>query len=164
MADPSHPATDEGRGEQPASKRNDPVQRAGRLGRRVATAVYLVGLVYIIAVGFATVIPQVFWPSPATAAAAPEGDCSTALGTLEDALLEETGRRGGRRLAEPLEPFFRSWDDRYFALGARCSEARGYEDLAKLRYRLETTMRRFHREDGALIQKVDRALDRENSR
>ena len=37
-------------------------KQRGRLGRGLAIAVYSVALGYLVIVGFASVIPQVFWP------------------------------------------------------------------------------------------------------
>jgi len=131
------------------------VRRAGRLGRNIATFVYLGGLLYIVAVGFATVVPQVFWPQ--SASAAPTEDCQTALQTLHSSLLTQGERAFGGDEAVSAD-FFHQWDGTFIALGDRCGDADGYRELERLRHRLESTLRRFEREDRKLIERAERAL------
>ncbi len=131
------------------------VRRAGRLGRNIATFAYLGGLLYIIAVGFATVVPQVFWPQGA--AAAPSEDCRSALRTLQDELLAQGGQAFGGDEAADAD-FFHQWDGTFIALRDRCGDADGYQELERLRFRLESTLRRFEREDRKLIERAQRAL------
>ena len=38
-------------------------EQRGGLGRRLAIGIYSIALAYLVIVGFASVIPQVFWPA-----------------------------------------------------------------------------------------------------
>jgi len=141
----------------------DEVARAGTIGRRVALGLYLSVLVYITAVAFASVVPQVFWPepSPAAVAAAP-ADCGEALRTLEQALLERSSRvlstASPANPEDGIEAFFHTWDDDYLALAARC-RGETYHSLGRLRYQLEITLRRYEREDARLAREVAAGID-----
>ena len=131
-------------------------RRAGKIGRRVALLVWAVAMTYVVVVGFATMIPQVFFDEPEAPAQPLEGDCDANVETLMASLLD----RGGEHVAEArpaatLTPYFRRWDARFHAYQRRCGETREGADLARLRYRLELTLRRFDREEGAIVRRLD---------
>lgn len=134
-------------------------RRAGRLGRRVALSLWAMAMLFMVVVGFMTVVPQVFHEEPEgtdAQAAFADRDCGETAEALTAMLLE----RGGEHVAEvrpagTLGPFFRRWDARYFAYRRHCGESATSAELARLRYRLELTLRRFDREEGAIVRKLD---------
>lgn len=138
-----------------AERGDDPTAKAGRRGRRAALALYWAFLVYIAVVGFASVIPQTFWPTPNPTASAPEGSCSDGIQTLTRALRAQASETV-RGTAPPLNDFLRQWDDRYLLLAERCDDEPRYRRLGALRYRLETSLRAFEREEGRLLAELER--------
>lgn len=158
MDDPSPDAAPNGAAE-PDKRRGRGARRAGRVGRRVALLVWAVGMTFMAVVGLVSVVSQVFFEEPEgvdAQAAFAEGDCGEHAENLTAMLLE----RGGEHVAEArpagtLGPFFRRWDARYFAYRRHCGESAGAAELARLRYRLELTLRRFDREEGAIVRKLD---------
>ncbi len=158
MDDPSLDPADDGAAE-PTKGRGRGARRAGRLGRRVALTVWALAMSFMVVVGFMTVIPQVFFEEPEGTdeqMAFAEGDCAETAETLTSMLLE----RGGEHVAEvrpagTLGPFFRRWDARYAAYQRHCGESATGTELARLRYRIELTLRRFDREEGAIVRKLD---------
>jgi len=158
MDDPSPDAAPTDGADEP-KLRGRGARRAGRVGRRVALLLWAVGMLYMVVVGFVTVIPRVFFEEPEgvdAQAAFAEGDCGETAEALTAMLLE----RGGEHVAEArpagtLGPFFRRWDARYFAYRRHCGESETSAHLARLRYRLELTLRRFDREEGAIVRELD---------
>ncbi len=138
-----------------ADRSDDPTAKAGRRGRRAALALYWAFLAYIAVVGFASVIPQTFWPTPTPNASAPDGSCSDGIETLARALRTHASLTV-EGTAPPLNDFLRQWDDRYLLLAERCDNEPRYRRLGALRYRLETTLRTFEREDGRLLAEFER--------
>ncbi len=134
----------------PDSNPDDGGVRAGRIGRRIALAVYWVFLIYIAIVGFYSVVPQVFWPPrplDETAQAVVESGCEEGSNTLRTNLREVLQRHVG---GEPNQfDAFERWDSIHLELTKRCAErAHDLHQLETLRYQVATTMRRFDREDG----------------
>jgi len=140
----------------------DGTARAGKIGRRFAIGIYLVVLLYITTVAFGAVVPQVFWPeaSQEAVARAPQ-DCREGMLALERTLLTRAAihvgpnEPGAER--EPLDAFWRAWDDDYVALSSPCG-GETHASLGRLRYQLEITLRRFEREDARLAREVERRL------
>jgi len=132
-------------------------RRAGRIGRRVALAVYWTLLLYLAVVGFYSVTPQVFAPDIDEDARTelPEA-CDPALRLLHEQLREHAARTMHRGHDE--RDFWRRWDARYDALSVDCHGEPTYGDVGQLRHRLQTTLQRFQREDGALSREVERLL------
>ena len=128
------------------------------LGRRIALAIYLAFLVYIMVVGFSSVIPQVFWPRAHTNATAPEGSCEDNLAELRDDLRHEAGRYVAGE-TDALAGYLRRWDDRYLLIQQRCDGVDAYTRLGILRHRVDTTLRQFGRVEGRLFAELD-DLDR----
>lgn len=146
--------------EKPLTRRRAAILRAGRLGRRIALGVYWVGLIYMLVVGFATVLPSVFFPT--STASDPGGSCRDELSTLQTSMLAEGERTIGRAEAADIQSFFDNWDATFVALYDRCSEAPAYVEVERLRYRYEATLRRFAREDRVLIDRAETALSHRN--
>ena len=157
---PATEASDAPKGRTRRGGRLRAIARAGRAGRRVAIVVYWVALLYMTLVGFITVIPQALYPE--TPLERPEGTCHDLLHELELELEEETTSRIQEAAPPTQEPrlraYFQQWDDRFTAL-ADCESDPAYGPLERLRYRYETTLRRFEREDRVLIERARAALE-----
>ncbi len=141
----------------------DSRSRSRSLGRLIATVIVVCGLVYLVGVGLASVIPQVFWP--ATAELPPSMTCGEGLRELHDDLLTYAGEqiaRGGDDDPQRMRPFFHRWDLTHRALEARChgEEADAWVELGQTRERLEATLQRFDEEEGALARDVNHILNR----
>ena len=151
---------------EPASRR-----RAGRIGRRVALGIYWLFMVYIAVVSFYSLVPQIFWPTtPETLEESAR--CDAELRVLVAQLREHAADVAADRVpndgahedadaadaANASTDFFRRWDDRYVALASRCEGDARYDRVGTLRHRIDTTTRRFAREDGRLFHEVERSL------
>jgi len=143
--------------------REDPRRESRRsrsLGRGIATAVVVAGLVYLCFVGFYSVIPQVFWPERGEA---PDGvSCAAGLTDLRGELLARAGDRvasGGGDQAS-LTTWLDGWDRRHLALEARCDGERhdAWQVLGRLRQRLQGTLERFDAEEGGFARDMDSRL------
>lgn len=139
-------------------------RRSRSLGRRLATILVVCGLVYLIGVGFVSVIPQVFWPEAAEVD--PSISCADGLRDLRAELLGWAGEHvasGGAEDPGPARARLSRWDLRHRGLETRCAAA-GEEDawvlLARMRERLQGTLERFDDEEGALARHVDSTLTR----
>jgi hypothetical protein len=131
-------------------------EERGGLGRRLAVGIYSIALAYLVIVGFASVIPQVFWP---------EGDASFDL-ECADGLQLLRHEVDELRLAylsthatdqSALRTSLEAWDLRLNELAKRCDE-----DLVHLlnqyRHRVELGLQRYIREDAPLANRVTKAL------
>jgi hypothetical protein len=143
----------------PARERGDGrVKRAGQLGRRIAIGLYLVAVTYMVVVGFNSVIRQVFFPPlPAEAQAlSPLGptECAAELESLRRALLDQASAHLASSGRAPAAPWLEDWDHRHRVLAHRCPatgpSGEALAVLQRLRYRIETTLRRFDREEARL--------------
>ncbi|MEZ4251479.1 MAG: hypothetical protein R3B99_24975 [Polyangiales bacterium] len=135
---------------EPASRR-----RAGRIGRRVALAIYWSFMLYVAVVSFYSLIPQIFWPKSHDTLEE-TGTCEMELTSLVERLRAHVAATVGGEA--PEEEFFRRWDDRYVALRPRCEDDDRYARVGTLRHRIDTTEKRFAREDGRLFEEVERSL------
>jgi hypothetical protein len=130
--------------ERPASSR--------RIGRRVALALYFAVIGYLAVVGLASVIPQLFFP-----ATDPHriGDCHAARDALTTELRTMAGDviENGRDVEASTDAFFVRWDARFRAVENRCDDSTT-ASLGRLRYRLETTLRRYEREEAPLLRSL----------
>lgn len=116
------------------------------------------GILYLIGVGFYSVIPQVFFPPQAEL---PAGvTCANGVHALRSELLASAGARvemGGDADPASLRRWLRDWDARYHALEARCSarELERWSLLGRLRRRLQGTLERYGREEGELVRAIE---------
>jgi hypothetical protein len=144
-------------------RRLSPRSNAGapRVGRQIANVVVWCGILYMAAVGFATVIPQVFAPE---AVAMPGVSCTEGVIQLRSELL---GRGGEQLSGAPLDDtgalrrWLDDWDRRHAGLERVCTGhgARALARLDVLRQQMETTMRRFERDQAPLLHEIDRELN-----
>jgi len=127
------------------------------LGRRIATAVVVCALGYLVIVGVASVVPQVFWP--ARAEIDPSIGCAEGLSDLRSELLTFAGEhvaRGGSARNGALEDFLGPWDLRHRGLEERCAgeQRDAWVLLGRMRERLQGTLERFDAEEGALARAI----------
>ena len=133
--------------------------RAGRTGRRVALGLYWAFMLYIMVISFYSLIPQIFFPTATSQAQAQApASCEEGLRDLTASLRAHASAIVGGRDAESDATFFERWDDRHVAVAERCEGDARHRRVAVLRYCVETTLRRFHREDRRLFDEVARAL------
>jgi len=129
-----------------------PKEQRGRLGRRLVIGIYTIALSYLVIVGFASVIPQVFWPERDDTF---DVDCADGLRILHDELDQvrldclSSNVVDAEALGETLE----SWDLRLNALLNRCDEDKVHL-LNKYRHRVELNLQRYMREDAPLANQV----------
>ncbi len=147
----------------PPSAGRSPRGRSRSVGRAIATGIVVLGLVYIVGVGFISVIPQVFWPEAAPLE--PGVSCTDGLRALKGELLDRAAARVGRTDTEEpsdLRPYLEAWDRRHAALEPRCGGEgeRAWVQLAQMRGRLQATLERFDAEEGALARDVESTLAR----
>lgn len=131
-------------------------QKRGRLGRRLAIGIYTVALVYLVVVGFASVIPQVFWPE---ADGETELDCNEGLRSLYDEVESTRLSYLARKQSDPLKlrEDLRSWDEKMASLRKRC-DLDTVRQLERYRHRVELTLQRYLREEAPQADKVRRAV------
>jgi hypothetical protein len=113
----------------------------------------------LVIVGFASVIPEVFWPDSDDSF---DLECADGLQLLRhevDAVrlaYLETNETDPTELRNALE----SWDLRLNALAKRCEEDQVHL-LNQYRYRVELGLERYMREDAPLANRVSEALGSE---
>ena len=130
-------------------------QRGG-LGRRLAIGIYSVALAYLVVVGFASVIPQVFWPESDDSF---DLDCGDGLELLRHEVDELRLQYVSSNETDPtaLREALESWDLRLNALAKRCDEDQ-VNLLNRYRHRVELNLQRYMREDAPLAKKVTDTL------
>lgn len=132
-------------------------KQRGGLGRWLAIGLYSTALIYLVIVGFASVIPQVFWPKSDDSFTL---DCAEGLERLRDEVDElrlaylATNETNPAPLREALE----SWDLRLNALAKRCDEDQVHL-LNRYRHRVELDLQRYMREDAPLAERVSETFD-----
>jgi hypothetical protein len=133
--------------------RNEP---RGVLGRRLAIGIYSVALVYLVVVGFASVIPQVFWPASDDSF---DLECADGLQLLRHEVDEVRLAYVATNETDPtaLRSALESWDLRLNALAKRCDEDQ-VDVLNQYRHRVELGLQRYMREDAPLANRVTEAL------
>lgn len=131
-------------------------EERGGLGRRLAVGIYSIALAYLVIVGFASVIPQVFWPETDPSF---DLECADGLRLLQ----HEVDELRLAYLAEnatdetALEESLESWDLRLNELATRCNEDHVHL-LNQYRHRVELGLQRYIREDAPLANRVTEAL------
>jgi len=132
-------------------------EQRGGLGRSLAIGIYSIALAYLVIVGFASVIPQVFWPDSDDSFAL---ECADGLQLLRHEVDEvrlaylETNETDPTQLRRTLK----SWDLRLNTLAKRCDEDQVHL-LNEYRHHVELGLERYMREDAPLANRVSAALD-----
>jgi len=131
-------------------------EERGGLGRRLAVGIYSIALAYLVIVGFASVIPQVFWPKTD---ASFDLECADGLQLLrhevDELRLAYLATNATDEAA--LQKSLASWDLRLNELATRCSEDHVHL-LNQYRHRVELGLQRYIREDAPLANRVTEAL------
>ncbi len=132
-------------------------EKKGGLGRRLVIAIYSIALAYLVVVGFASVIPQVFWPESDDSF---DLDCPDGLELLRHEVdaLRLSYLSGTETDPTVLRDELKSWDLRLNALAKRCDEEQVHL-LNRYRHRVELNLQRYMREDAPLAKKVSETLD-----
>ena len=132
-------------------------EQRGGLGRSLAIGIYSIALAYLVIVGFASVIPQVFWPDSDDSF---DLECADGLNLLRHEVDEvrlaylETNETDPTQLRRTLK----SWDLRLNTLAKRCDEDQVHL-LNEYRHHVELGLERYMREDAPLANRVSAALD-----
>ena len=131
-------------------------EQRGGLGRRLAIAIYAIALVYLVVVGFASVIPQVFWPESDDSF---DLECTDGLQLLRHEVdeLRLAYLASNATDETELQVSLQSWDRRLNALAKRCDEDQVHL-LNRYRYRVELGLQTYMREDAPLANRVTEAL------
>lgn len=131
-------------------------KQRGGLGRRLVIGLYAVALIYLVVVGFASVIPQVFWPESDDSFVL---ECPEGLELLRHEVdeLRLAYLSSNETDATGLRETLNSWDKRLNALGKRCDQDE-VELLNRYRHRVELNLQRYMREDAPLAKRVDETL------
>lgn len=140
-------------------------RRTVGLGRRLVLAVWGVGIVYITLVAFASIVPQALFPERSLADGQRAGEplspavCESELRTLYADLMAHAAEqtRFPSEGASTDAPFFRQWDRQYTALTGQCDESL-HANLGRLRHRIQTSLRRYEREEGRLARSLAQRL------
>ena len=134
-----------------------PKEQRGRLGRRLVIGLYTAGLSYLVIVGFASVVPQVFWPE-----SDPSFDVSCAKGfrILHHDLEQMRLAYLSGNVIDPagLRKTLHDWDRRLNALRGRC-DADKVALLYRYRHHVELNLERYMREEAPLANRVAEALE-----
>ncbi len=128
-------------------------QQRGGIGRWLAIVIYSVALTYLVIVGFASVIPQVFWPDSDETF---DLDCADGLELLRHEVDELRLAYLSTNETDPtaMEKALQSWDLRLNALAKRCDEDEVHL-LNRYRHRVELNLQRYMREDAPLAERVN---------
>ena len=132
-------------------------KKRGGLGRRLAVGIYSVALAYLVVVGFASVIPQVFWPESDDSF---DLECADGLELLRHEVDELRLAYVSTNETDPTElrKALKSWDLRLNALAKRCDKDQ-VDLLNRYRHRVELNLQRYMREDAPLADRVTDTLD-----
>lgn len=131
-------------------------KQRGGLGRRLAIGLYAVALLYLVVVGFASVIPQVFGPESDDSFVL---ECPDGLELLRHEVdeLRLAYLASNDTDATALRETLGAWDKRLNALAKRC-DADDVELLNRYRHRVELNLQRYMREDAPLAERVSKTL------
>ncbi|MGE0787007.1 MAG: hypothetical protein AB7S26_15140 [Sandaracinaceae bacterium] len=156
---PKKPRASEPRAEASGDPAPAQPKRQGRRYRAIVGVLIGAVIVYLLGVGLASVVPELFWPR--AAALSPDVQCEPALRELRTSLLEYAAdrTRAAAGTEESMEPFFDGWDDRFMGLESRCEDEHDAWDLlGRLRQRTQGSLERQAREEGELARALDDAL------
>ena len=151
--DAARPPRLDGTGKPAASSAGRAKGGAAKLGRRIARLLWGSFAVYLMAVGFASAVPQTFFPQIESTSPT---SCQTAIQRLHTQLLDQAASTARTTVDDGA--FWSDWDRDYLAIRESCDDRDSYRRVGRLRYRLQTTLRRYAREEGAMSRKITRAV------
>lgn len=122
----------------------------------MAIGIYVIALSYLVIVGFASVIPQVFWPASDDSF---DLECGDGLELLRHEVDELRLAYLSSNEIDPtaLRNTLSAWDLRLNALAKRCDEE-PVELLRRYRYRVELRLEKFMRDDAPLANQVTETI------
>jgi hypothetical protein len=134
-------------------------EQRGGLGRQLAIGIYTIALAYLVIVGFASVIPQVFWPESDDSF---DLECSDGLQLLRHEVDQLKLAYVATNATDPtaLRSALKSWDLRLNALAKRCDEDQ-VDLLNQYRHRVELALESYMREDAPLANSIAEAFGSE---
>ncbi|MBK6579617.1 MAG: hypothetical protein IPG17_26215 [Sandaracinaceae bacterium] len=147
-------------GQEPDEPESRERRRNVGLGRKLVLAVWGVGIVYITLVAFASVIPQALFPERGLAdGGASAAHCEETMRTMYASLMAHAAAQTQYPTADVSEDahFFREWDRQHTALTGQCDESL-HANLGRLRHRIQTSLRRYEREEGRLARSLAERL------
>jgi hypothetical protein len=130
-------------------------------GWYVGAAAFWLLAVWLITVGLASIIPQIFWPSGEAAA---QGSCAPSLRGLSEELLRQTSQSMAAAAShgdrEKLEAWLADWDHRLLLARPTCNhqEQPAWAELLRLRHGMHALIERFDRDEAPRIRKLDALL------
>lgn len=141
------------------------------VGKSVTLALYWALLAYVVAAGFVSIVPQVFWPRAGRAQAkvASSDSCDGGIRRLESELFVlGSAYLGGvdASLAAQGDVDFKvgltDWDDQYHALSQRCLAPAqdALVALEQLRHRSESMWRSTKEQQLRMAKRIERQLHR----
>lgn len=122
----------------------------------MAIGIYVIALSYLVIVGFASVIPQVFWPASDDSF---DLECGEGLELLHHEVDQVRLEYLKSNETDPtaLRNTLSAWDLRLNALAKRCDEE-PVELLRRYRYRVELRLEKFMRDDAPLANQVTETI------
>lgn len=122
----------------------------------MAIGIYVIALSYLVIVGFASVIPQVFWPASDDSF---DLECGDGLELLRHEVDELRLAYLSSNETDPtaLRNTLSAWDLRLNTLAKRCDEE-PVELLRRYRYRVELRLEKFMRDDAPLANQVTETI------
>lgn len=107
----------------------------------------------MVVVGFNSVIRQVFFVEAPKAHALAQGACPAEIEALRASLFDNAAAHLRSAGEAPIDSWIAEWDTRALSASARC-EGDALHSLMILRFRIETTLRRFDREEARLSDRI----------
>ena len=147
-------------------------RRTVSLGRRLVLAVWGCGIIYITIVAFSSIVPQALYPErnggggpAASPTPLPAAQCETQLRALYADLMAHAADQTQNPTEDASSDarFFGQWDREYNALTGQCDESL-HANLGRLRHRIQTSLRRYEREEGRLARSLAQRLSDTDAR
>ncbi|MEM7448158.1 MAG: hypothetical protein AAF355_07950 [Myxococcota bacterium] len=128
------------------------------LGRRVGATVAGTATIYLVFIGFYSILPQVFYP-----ASGPPKDCETEMPNLVRELRDfELSQMDSPDPPLKQTQWYRSWDRRHRAIRASCSRdpqlRNAHEKSERLRHLTQTSLLRYRSRQAPLIRDIEAAF------
>ena len=130
-----------------------PTKQRGRLARRLVIVIYAVALGYLIVVGFAAVIPDVFWPETDDQYSA---SCDVGFRQLHGEVegLRQAYFSGKGSDLQQLRSALKAWDAKLASLQTRCDKD-SLRSLERYRHRVELTISNYLRDERPNAQRLE---------